>query len=369
MKNSLKIFDADLLVVISGCTSGIIGDNLEEVSSLYSDSNTPVLVADAAGFKGNNIFGHEQVLRAIIEQYLKPAEKINKKQVNVWGIIPYFDPFWAGTYDEIEKILLQIGLEPNIIYGGGRGIKNIQKIPEAGFNLVLSPWWDLNIAKLLKEKFRTPYFHYPVFPVGPTETTKFLHALSDYTSLDKKAVNQFIEKSEAEYYYYIERAVTWMYDARRLPKHFITIANSTYALGLSKYLINDLGMIPDTQYITDGVPEDIQDSITDEFKNFDGGLKADVKFEMDGGAIAEELRDKIYDDRNKPFILGSSWDDILALEINAYLLTITAPVSDRVILDRNYFGFKGGQRFFEDFFGKVSESIIHKSPHMKNQIL
>lgn len=357
IESSRKTFDADLLVVLSGCISEIVGDDLQEVKKQFPDSD--IVIAETAGFKGTNLYGHSQVLKAIIEQYLEPSGHINQKQVNVWGIIPYYDPFWSGTYDAIEKMLTEIGLEPNIIYGPGRGIQNVRKIPQAAFNLVLSPWWDLDAAKFLEQKFSTPFFHYPVFPVGPTETGKFLRSIAEYAELDKGLVERYIEKKEAVYYYYIERSLNWLYDGRRLPKHFTTVSNSVYSLGLSKYLVNDLGLLPDTQYINDGTPEEFQAAIAKEFQNFDSGIKADVKFELDGYAIESALRQHDFD--KLPYIIGSTWQSVLASDLNAYLLTVSAPLSDRVILDRNYFGYEGAQRFYEDFYQQISQSVIHKN--------
>ena len=169
---SIDYFDSDLLIAVSGCTSEIIGDDIEEVANTFEDREVPVLHAKLPGFKGGNTYGHTQILKAIIEQYLKPTGKVNPKQVNIWGIVPFYDPFWLGTLEKIEKLLVEIGLEPNIIYGRNKGIKDVDKIPSAGFNILLSPWIDLEIVQELEEKYNTPYLHFPNLPIGPTEDRK-----------------------------------------------------------------------------------------------------------------------------------------------------------------------------------------------------
>lgn len=70
--------DADLYVVLTGCIPEIVGDDTGEVVSRYADSDKPVIYAPTAGFKGNNYKGHEQVVDAIVEQYLKKSETKQK---------------------------------------------------------------------------------------------------------------------------------------------------------------------------------------------------------------------------------------------------------------------------------------------------
>lgn len=354
---SLEYYDADAYVVLAGCVASIIGDDLEEVERSYEDSGKPVLVTEVAGFKGNNIYGHEQVVKKIIDSLCEKTDKINKKQVNVWGIIPYYDPFWAGTYDAIEAMLTELGFEVNIIYGRGRGIKSVKKIPEAAFNLVLSPWWEVNIAKHLEKKFGTPYLHYPTLPIGPTETAKFLRTLREYASLDEQVVEDYIRKNEDKYYYYIEKGISLLCDAKVLPKRYLTIANSTYALSTSKYLVNDLGLIPEKQYLTDDVPEQYQQLIIDEYKDFESGITAEVEFTADVGKALDDVR-KIREEGeriNPPVLLGSMWNDVEARKLKTDSIHISAPVGNMVILNKTYFGYNGGITFFEDYYGVIAK--------------
>lgn len=69
--NALKVIDADLYVVLTGCIPEIVGDDTAEVVSHFEDSEKPVIYASTAGFKGNNYKGHEQIIDAIIDQYLE----------------------------------------------------------------------------------------------------------------------------------------------------------------------------------------------------------------------------------------------------------------------------------------------------------
>lgn len=349
---ALDNYKADIIVAVGGCTASIIGDDIEEVVGNFLGSRIPVLYAEIPGFKGNNLYGHSKILKAIIGQYLEPSPNINSRQVNVWGIVPYYDTMWEGTLEEIEKLMISVGLKPNIIYGHGRGIENLKKIPQAEFNLVLSPWVDLDIVEELKERFNTPFFHYPTVPIGPTETSKFLRELADYASLEKKVVEAYIKENEDRYYYYINRSLSWIYHCRPLTKKYVTISSASAALSTTRFLINDLGFIPEKVYIVEDVPKEYQERVRSYFEDVELDDKIDLIFTDDAGIAAEELKDKEL--RGNTVLLGSAWDDALAQNFKIPFIPISAPYGDVIIGNKNYFGYTGGISLFADYYTAVA---------------
>ncbi len=349
--NSLKVIDADLFVILTGCTSDIVGDDVGEVARRFQEKGKPVVYAETGGFKGTNFFGHELIVDAIIDQYLKPAPAVQPGLVNIWSVVPFHDPFWVGNLQAIEGLLAELGLVPNVIFGPGNGLAALNKVPQAQFNLLISPWVGLKNVQHLQENFGTPYLHYPVLPIGPTETGKFLRTVGQYAGVEEKRVERVIAKHEAEYYYYIERSADVLLETRLLPRRFVTIADSFYALGVAKFLINDLGLLPETQYVTDGVAEEYQAGIAAEFANFTDHITAKVVFTSDGGAAHEDIRTIKF--RSRPLILGSAWDRVLSEELKGYQLSLSMPVSDRLVLDRSYVGYNGALRLVEDIYSVV----------------
>lgn len=349
--NSLNVLDADLFVILTGCTSDIVGDDVGEVARRFQEKGKPVIYAETGGFKGTNLFGHELVIDSIIDQYLRPADHQEKGLVNIWSVVPFHDPFWVGTFKAIERLVAELGLRPNIIFGPGRGLDALNKVPAAQFNLLISPWVGLKNVQHLEEKFGTPYLHYPVLPIGPTETAKFLRTVGAYAGLEAKRIDKIIDRHEADYYYYIERSADVLLETRLLPRRFITIADSFYSLGIAKFLINDLGLLPETQYITDGVAEEYQAGIAAEFNTFVDGITAKAVFTSDGGAVHEDIRKIKF--RSRPLILGSAWDRVLTEEVNGYPVSVSMPVSDRLVLDRSYVGYEGALRLVEDIYSII----------------
>jgi nitrogenase molybdenum-iron protein beta chain len=280
---------------------------------------------------------------------------VEKGLINIWSVMPLQDPFWIGDLAELSRLVSLLGLKPNVIFGPGNGISAVNKVPKAQYNLLVSPWLGLNTVQLLKETFGTPYIHYPCLPIGPTETGKFLTSLAEAAGVPKAKVRRVIDQQEEQYYFYIERAADILLERRLMPKHFVTIADSFYTLGISRFLINDMSMLPHSQFITDDPPKEYRPAIAEEFKNFGDGISVDVTFTNDGGAVREKLRSDTF--RGRPLVLGSGWDRVVTREIKGYPLSVATPVSDRMVLNRFYAGYNGALRLTEDIYSVILGSF------------
>lgn len=348
IENALKVIDADLYVVLTGCIPEIVGDDSGEVVSRYEDAEKPVIYAPTAGFKGNNYKGHEQVVDAIIEQYLKKSDKKQKGLVNIWADVPYQDLFWLGNLRELEKLISELGLIPNTIFGYKRGIENIKRIPEAEFNLLVSPWVGLSNVKKMERKFGIPYLHYPTLPIGATETSKFLREVGKFAGVSEEKVEDVIKEHEDYYYYLIERYADLFLENRVINKQFTVVSDAHYALGITKFLSNDLGLVPAKQFVVDDTPKNVREQIKEEFKKLNYGLEAEVSFETDGYKIHQQIREHDY--HGYPLVLGGYYEKEITEELKGNFLNIAYPVQDKVVLDDSYVGYTGGIRLIEDIY-------------------
>jgi nitrogenase molybdenum-iron protein beta chain len=352
---ALKIIDADLFVVLTGCVPELVGDDSRQVVREFQAGGAPVVLAETGGFKGTTYQGHELVVKAIIDQYLKPAPARTPGLVNVWSVVPYLDPYWSGNLEALKELLDGIGLTANILFGpASGGVAAWQKIPAAQFNLVIAPWVGVGIAEALSEKFGTPFLHYPGLPIGAAATGHFLREVGAYAGVERERVEQLIRVQEERFFYYLERSADFLLEFRYdLPGRFVNIADSFYTVGVSRFLVNDLGLLPGPQFITDEPPLEYQALIRSQMAELTPEITALVSFTPDGGTIWRELRSH---DNQRPLIIGSSWDKDLAAELKGYHLSINLPVTERLILDRGYVGYRGGLRLAEDIYGAVLSS-------------
>ena len=348
IENAQKVIDADLYVVLTGCIPEIVGDDTGEVVSRFADAKKPVIYASTAGFKGNNYRGHEQVIDAIIEQHLERSEEREKGLVNIWADVPYQDLFWLGNIRELEKLVRDIGLTPNTIFGYQRGIENINKIPRAEFNLLVSPWVSVENMKHMEKKLGIPYLHYPTLPIGAFETSRFLREVGKFAGIEEKKVEAVINQNENYYYYLIERYADMFLETRVMAKQFSVVADAQYVVGITKFLVNDLGLVPAKQYIVDDTPKVYQQHIRKELEILNYGMKAEVSFATDGYIIHKEIKEHDY--HGYPLILGSYYEKEITEEMFGHYLNISWPVQDKVVLDDFYVGYTGGIRLIEDIF-------------------
>jgi nitrogenase molybdenum-iron protein beta chain len=253
----------------------------------------------------------------------------------------------------IRDLLGGLGLRANVLFGhGSGGVAAWKQIPAAAFNLVLSPWAGVEIARRLEERFGTPWLHHPVLPIGAVETSRFLRSVADFARLPSAAVESYIHEQEAYFYHFLDRAADFFLEMRwDLPSRFITIADAAYSLGISVFLVNELGLLPSRQFVTGDPPETSRPALEAQFAALAPGIRAEVSFLQDGGAIAQAIR--TLPDLHSPLIIGSSWDRDLARELRGYHLSIALPVTNRLVLDRAYAGYAGGLRLIEDLYAAV----------------
>ena len=352
LSETLRVMDGDLYVVLTGCTSDIIGDDTGGVVKEFRDKGHPVVHAETGGFKGSNLHGHEEVIRAIAGQYLEPTERREAGFVNIWSTVPYQDPFWEGNLEALKRLTRSIGLTPNVIFGYGGGMDAIRHMPGASFNLLVSPWIGIDSVRFLEERFGTPFLHYPVLPIGPTDTGAFLRTLADYAGIARQTVEAVIKSQEERYYHYVERIGDFLFESRSgQPTRFVTVCDSFYSTAISRYLTSDLGLIPDVQFVTDDPPEEFKARIESAFQNVIEGIIAPVVFTNDGRVIAETLRSTRF--YGRPFLIGSTWDRVVARELSAYPLSVSMSVTDRLILNKTYVGYDGALHLLEDLLTTV----------------
>ncbi|MDR3222318.1 MAG: nitrogenase [Methanobrevibacter sp.] len=339
IEKTFEIIDGDRYIVITACTSELIGDDIKGVlREVQQNNKNSIIYAETAGFKGSSYKGYEILLDAIIEQVLEVKEK-NPKLVNLIGIIPSQDVFWKGNLDEIEKILNDIGLEVNTLVNG----KNLEDLSSASLNIVLSPWLGIEAAKKLEDKYDIPYIVNPL-PIGTQQSNEFIKRIGEFFKID---VNEYIAKKEVKTYKSIESVADFIVDMDVQPK-FATITDSNYAIAINKFLVKELGWIPSTVLIIDDVPEDRKDFIKNEL-NFKDLPSPEVVFESDSYEIWETI------EKNPPeFIFGSSLDKDFANKRNIPILTVSFPITSKVIIEKSYAGYNGSIRLIEDTLSETT---------------
>lgn len=363
IRNTYKVLDTDLQVVLTGCTSGIVGDDVDSVVQEFIDEGRPIVSVETAGFKATNLEAHSLVVNAIIDQYVSRFEdenefKSEETTVNLLASIPYQDPFWKGNLAEYKRLLAGLGLRVNVLFGPeSGGVSEWQSIPRAGFNVLVSPWYGKPIADNLKSRYGQEYLQFPHIPIGANATEAFLtqvltFAIEQGADIDEARALAFVKHESDAYYEEIDNLATFLLEFRYgLPSHVHVLHDAGYVVALSKFLLHEVGIVPREQFVTDGTPERFQDAIRAELASTSDKREIPLYFEPDAGVAQDIIRRASNSGRG--IIIGSGWDKELAREKDYDFLSAAVPSPYRLVMTTNYVGFTGGLRVIEDIYHNV----------------
>jgi nitrogenase molybdenum-iron protein beta chain len=351
-----ELIDANLFVVVTSCMTDMIGDDAQSAAG-ESASDVPVIALSTPSFKGNAYSGYEILIDGIFNNYLPIADAHDKRLVNIFGIIPAYDPFFRGDLEEIARLLSKLGLRVNTFFTPDQTYNNILSAPSAALNIVFSPVYGTGFAKRFEEKHSTPYWTTDI-PIGAEATDRFLRELAAKFDIDEDVVRELIERENREYYGYFSRTADLFSDGD-LKYYSVTVTNSNYAVPVASYLQKELGWVGLDAYVTDTLTERQETALRAAYNN--AGLDAELLFETDTSLIAKAITqrhpenhgERYFDDVNPLFIVGSTLENATALKRGAGSLSVSYPVYNRAILDRGNAGYRGGLHFFEDILSSI----------------
>lgn len=357
IENTLKVLDGDLYFVVTGCMVEMIGDDVKSVVKRIKHDQAPILAAETGGFRGNSYKGYEIVLKALFRDYVAKAPVKNKKLVNLWGVVPLQDVFWEGNISALKELIHKLGYEVNTFFGEGETLSNLKESGAAVLNIVVSDVFGIEAAEVFEEVHDVPFVTVP-FPIGPHGTERFLTTVGNALGLASAFVKKVIESEKARYYHYIQRLAD-VYNDLDLQRYAVIVGDTNYAQALTRFLADDLGWLPELVVITDILTDEEQALVRETFRGFQSGLNPEVIFDTDAANVIKHIGrhwprsngQRYYDGFNPGFIIGSGIEKDVAEKLGVPLLSVTYPVSSRIVLDRSYAGYTGALRLTEDILG------------------
>jgi len=182
-----KKYHPDLIVILSCCCSGIIGDDVETVAQrAESMVNAKVLAIRSEGFGGDFRSGFEDAFRAIMELMEPPKQKM-EDTINILGarIGPTYTE-WVDDIEEIERLVYAIGAKINGIIAGGCTVEQIRRAREVELNASWCYDWGQKIGQMMEERFGIPYSRTGQ-PYGLRATEEWIMGIAEPLGLEKQA--------------------------------------------------------------------------------------------------------------------------------------------------------------------------------------
>ncbi|MDR0883478.1 MAG: nitrogen fixation protein NifK [Oscillospiraceae bacterium] len=345
LEGALEILDADAFFVLTGCTAGIIGDDVQSVVQRFQAEGHPVYAVETAGFLGESYRGHEIAWNALFEHIVdKNPPARDAALVNIFGIVPYHDPYFEGNLEEITRLLEKLGLRVNTFFSHGQGIAEVKSSSSAALNIVLSPWLLKGLAEKYEKSFGIPSLRFAGAPLGATDTAAFLRAVG--TALGKEeAAERVIAQEEEWYYRYLETGIglqSW--------RRFSIVGESGNVIPITRFLANDYSFTPEIAICTDVLfrPAD-KAFVTEQLTNLEYAQPPELLFTGDQWEINQALAR--YPDA--ALLIGSTNEHEFAIAHGQQFFLACYPNTERLIYNRSCAGYRGALTLIEDIYSNL----------------
>jgi nitrogenase molybdenum-iron protein beta chain len=345
LKNTVKIIEADLYAIVTGCATEIVGDDIAAMAKEGRDQGFPVIFTNTPGFRGFFHNGYERVTRSLIEQLPNTIKQYpnatQRPLVNIWGILPQQDPFWKGHLVQLSKMIHDLGGISNPLFGDDQPLSGWASVPKAALNIAVSHWGE-NISAWLHTTYQTPFLVFPQLPIGPSATANAAEKISKILSLDTSAYATIAKKQEQSFKNTLN-ALRPIYFTDSWQRTASIVAEAGTAIGLADFIEEYLGIEPVTIIITDPLPDAAKDRvrklILDKF-TIDNPV---VIFTEDSDVISRTLTAN-----PSQLVFGSTLEQGVARSIKAPLVRIAFPIDDTIIIDRGFVGVDGATFLLEE---------------------
>jgi nitrogenase molybdenum-iron protein alpha/beta subunit len=180
-------YHPDLIVVLSCCCSGIIGDDVETVAQIASEEvEAEVLAIRSEGFGGDFRSGYEDAFRALMD-LMEPRREVRSGTINIIGARqgPTYTE-WTEDLDELRRLVQAIGVEIGGVLCGGCTVEQIRRAPSAELNASWCYDWGQKLGDLMEERFGIPYARTGQ-PYGPAATEEWLLGVAEPLGLEDRA--------------------------------------------------------------------------------------------------------------------------------------------------------------------------------------
>jgi nitrogenase molybdenum-iron protein alpha/beta subunit len=166
-------YHPDLIVILSCCCSGIIGDDVETVAQIAEQEvGARVLAIRSEGFGGDFRSGYEDAFRALMD-LMQPRQDVIKGTINIIGARqgPTYTE-WTEDLNELERLIDAIGVEVNGVLCGGCTVEQIRRASRAELNASWCYDWGQKLGDLMEDRFGVPYARTGQ-PYGPSATEEW----------------------------------------------------------------------------------------------------------------------------------------------------------------------------------------------------
>ncbi len=359
IRTTIELMEGELYLVLTGCTTDMIGDDIQSIVRDFQDQGEPIIGAEAGGFRGDGYKGYDIVLTALAQDYIEKKEHVKKGKINLWGIVPGQDAFWRGNLLKLRSLLEKLGLQVNTFFTEHDTLDQIKNSGDAQLNVIVSEFFGTSTAKAFQQKHGIPYLSSQL-PIGPSATTEFLRRIGDALELPVDQVEAVIDWETRNYFRYIERLAD-AYNDLDWQRYAVIVGDANYAPAITRFIADDLGWLPVMMVVTTEVNNSGKEILNQVIDGLNSQYPVAIAYETDPTEIKNHLWELVprrsdspyYHDISPAFVIGSHLEREFANDLGAAHLTVSYPVGNRVVLNRGYAGYEGSLSLIEDLLAVI----------------
>ena len=228
----------DLLVILNSPGASLIGDALLEPARALLGEKAVLL--ETPGWSASWEEGASAACLQVLKGLRLRREAEGKGRVNLLGV-NLWQRYQEGDVLELKRLLALCGIETGAVLCAGTSVPELERLPEAELNLVLSPELGLDCAKYLEETWGTPWLC-PALPLGFDAAEAWFTAVCSRLGKDPAPALEESRRARALSWYKL-RDFEQSYGRPRGVKFFVDICPSADA-AYTAFLRDYLAMLP-----------------------------------------------------------------------------------------------------------------------------
>ncbi len=183
-------YDPKAIFILTSCTTGIIGEDIEGVvADVQPHIKSTLVPVHCEGVRSRLVqTGYDAFWHAILKYLVKKPTEKQPDLVNVASMLSYT---WQDRM-EVQRLLGKVGLRANLVPEFAT-VEQFQQLSSAAVTAPLCPTYTDYISRGLEQEHGVPFFLYPS-PMGFANTDGWLREIGKYTGKEVEIENLITEE-------------------------------------------------------------------------------------------------------------------------------------------------------------------------------
>ena len=366
IKNTFKVIDGRLYVVLNSCESSMVGDDIEAMTKEAYEQGEAVICSINAGFHGDDHMGYSTIITDLLKKTENIADPVledgdDRPIVNIFGIIPHSSPSFRGDLEELKRIFAELGVRLNTFFNIEDALNQLKKAHKAKLSISFSKW-GLPAAKYLKEKDGIEYLALHTLPLGYEELSELIKKVLDALNVTVDA-EALIEEEKKKYVYYYNSLSEEVFSAG-LNGNYALVGDEESVIRYGSFIKNSLGGKISIAIVTDPYRDDDPDKEYEkETEEILGDLSDNILRTKDGREIRRAILHS-----GAQMIIGSSLERSTADKLEIPLIEVNFPVYKKIFANKTYIAVNGALNLISDILNSFYETEFSRTKRLISEL-